>query len=1300
MKNFYKKISVSTGLFLLFFVLTFNSFAQEPPSVEPIWRDTSIIPAHTRTSLVFPTNPPDSTQVEGGYFNSYFNNMFSNLCPDGEVLAGFNPGAIDDSSPYKINTRWKLVCKSISSSDGLASGFTGSLVGSGNIFPIYNNDWTGLNNSILSQTRVDNQNWIKVDWTLTVNQDDDNSAFVAHFGRKNSANQFQWLSIFSYVPDRNRNSNLANNDFLSWASMLYSGLASKNFHITSADENSEMRFIVWNFSDPNKVKLKLTKNGLIYPQGAGSGKVLTSDANGLATWKNFSEIFSWNIFWDNCIKNWINWNVCYGSGALKNLNSWNNNLSLWYNSADKQIFGNNNISIGSNINLFNTWWNDQLNIWNWIYWDKWTIGIGVIPNTFGSRWWNIYDETQQNFNKPLRVGGNGILLWHPNASSNQTFSLAWTSFKYDFGRSDRVAKPPFTMISWTSHNWVGYVGIGWMLDWPNKEVNAYWINFYTTSKTDFTTNEQNLRMKIDQNGNVGIGYTGSLSNKLEVYWKVKIADGSQGSGKILVSDANGLARWETASLGGNPNDCSATNKSVNGHNYPIIGLTNGNSFLSNYIETITGGSRQWSQRFKCEKWYIITEGSEINSLVCNNGYISNGSACIQPSNDSKLGCSAMTMNINGREYSVPAIAHNFSAYAYSSSNIDNGHINYKQLFACNNWTITTSGTEEATSTTCSAGFGWNGNSCILSNNIEVTHAYSGTTCNTANIQVVNITPGIDKIPENLNADTMYKLEGGIYDVTKKINFNNCSAIVGAGTGATTVQYAGLSYGSEDLMNITKSDAVIDGLKIVWTKEGAGKVANVIRIKWEYDYRDNYELRLKNVSIRNIIVKEAVKNGIKWEYFGYSDFENIYITSISDITTVGGGYGYESYWVNIGGFNKLKFKNVSISNNNSTDSFYWMYLGGYNYFGFNSDFENISINNISGSSADLYWLHLNYDVKDNIFKNISINNISSLGWSSFWLDTVFNANDNNVFINISINNISSNRDSKGIKISSNNNYQHTRGSIFKNILINNIKTPSGNSTGISIYNYAYVSFDNFKISNISGLTSRWIDSLYNTNNNNFNNFIITNIAKSNYYYDLSYWIKLSDNNTINNISIFNSGDIWLNVSWNNNTIRNLISYKNKQDGINVTGSNNTFSNVYSYANGGAGIAGNGNSNFYYDKLQVFGNGWANNVGPLNRGLASHWLSGFNDGNFSDNSSFSANWAIFPTNVSGFNINTVGYQTGLTWPDKVDWSFGSSIPNQISPIIPSTCNISTNSTTKCRPEFGGTDTYNSLKKIWEW
>jgi hypothetical protein len=50
-------------------------------------------------------------------------------------------------------------------------------------------------------------------------------------------------------------------------------------------------------------------------------------------------------------------------------------------------------------------------------------------------------------------------------------------------------------------------------------------------------------VRIKSNGNVGIG-TSSPSTALEVAGQVKIAGGSPGNGKVLTSDANGLASWE------------------------------------------------------------------------------------------------------------------------------------------------------------------------------------------------------------------------------------------------------------------------------------------------------------------------------------------------------------------------------------------------------------------------------------------------------------------------------------------------------------------------------------------------------------------------------------------------------------------------------------------------------------------------------------------------------------------------------------------------------------------------------------
>lgn len=62
------------------------------------------------------------------------------------------------------------------------------------------------------------------------------------------------------------------------------------------------------------------------------------------------------------------------------------------------------------------------------------------------------------------------------------------------------------------------------------------------------------QMVINSTGNVGIG-TASPAAKLDVAGQVKITGGSPAAGKVLTSDANGLATWQTPSGGVTASTC-------------------------------------------------------------------------------------------------------------------------------------------------------------------------------------------------------------------------------------------------------------------------------------------------------------------------------------------------------------------------------------------------------------------------------------------------------------------------------------------------------------------------------------------------------------------------------------------------------------------------------------------------------------------------------------------------------------------------------------------------------------------------
>ena len=599
-------------------------------------------------------------------------------------------------------------------------------------------------------------------------------------------------------------------------------------------------------------------------------------------------------------------------------------------------------------------------------------------------------------------------------------------------------------------------------------------------------------MVLTASGSLGVG-TMNPKTKLDVAGKVRIADGSQGSGKLLVSDNDGIARWAAASTlgigsGGNPNDCSATNKVVNGHSYPVAALTNGNNYMSVFVESIANGRRQWSQEFLCTKGNLGALGGERSQLFCNNGYTSNGTACIQPSADAATNCSATNMTINRKTYAVPSIKHNFSAVVHAHQSIANGTENYKQTFVCNNGTVQASGSEEKISQTCNAGYSWNGSQCVAGGDPQINDIFKDTSCNTANIRVVTLTPGVDKIPENLNADTMYKLSAGTYEITKKINMNTCSAIVGEGNTKTTIQYVGLSFGTEDLISIAKSNTVVSDVKITGTKAGAGTVANLI----------NASGNISKVIIQKSNLENATQSGIGFYNVSNSKIDTVEIKEIKSTSNTVNGIHLSS--------SNNTLTNITISNISSSSDSSGISLGGSN-----NTLTNITISNISSSSPSSSSYGISLGGSNNTLTNITISNISASSSSSSSYGISLGGS-NNTFTNITISNISSSSSfssySYGISLGGSNN-------TFTNITISNISSSSHYSYGISLDRGTSNTLTNITISNISAASSSLGISFY------------------------------GDNNILSNASISYSkhNGIFVQNGKANNTLRNVLVYKN-------------------------------------------------------------------------------------------------------------------------------------------------------------
>jgi trimeric autotransporter adhesin len=366
------------------------------------------------------------------------------------------------------------------------------------------------------------------------------------------------------------------------------------------------------------------------------GKVLTSDANGTATWQNASA---------NA------WGVLGNSGTNADTNflgtSDNTDLVLRTNNNDNlRIKNDGRIEIG-NKGTNPTYLGSSSLL------KKFFVASEGTDN-------NIVFQTSNNTNDPVSTFygiSRGTTLAPTLVNSGQ-----FISFNY-FTGYDGVQYIPAAAIS------ARIDGTAALNKMPGS------LHFSTTPIGGTSPNE---RMTIKSSGNIGIGTTSPLEI-LHVVGRIRMVDGNQAAGKVLTSDINGTATWQNASnnawgLTGNAGTSATTNFMGTSDDVDVIfkrndirsglfGTTN-SSFGLNALNIASTGSNNTA---------IGVEALKINTTGSNNTAIGqNALATInQGSNNTGIGVDTATTST----LLTNATAIGYKATVGSSNSLVLGSIN-------------------------------------------------------------------------------------------------------------------------------------------------------------------------------------------------------------------------------------------------------------------------------------------------------------------------------------------------------------------------------------------------------------------------------------------------------------------------------------------------------------------------------------------------------------------------------------------------------------------------------------------------
>ncbi|MBE0643583.1 MAG: tail fiber domain-containing protein [Bacteroidetes bacterium] len=228
-------------------------------------------------------------------------------------------------------------------------------------------------------------------------------------------------------------------------------------------------------------------------------------------------------------------NVGVGSSAMSSNTTGYQNTALGYRALTNNSTGNSNTAVGNNALSSNTtaWYNTAVGL-N-------ALGVtttGIRNTASGAFAMNANTTGQQN-----TVSGYGALVSNTTGSSN-TVSGMWAMFANVSGNNNTVLGYEAGKNSTGSGN----VYLGHSAGYDNTADNKLFIdNSPTTTPLIWGDFGSDI---VAINGKLGIGTGAAIPGaKLEVAGQVKITGGSPGAGKVLTSDAEGLASWTSPSAG-------------------------------------------------------------------------------------------------------------------------------------------------------------------------------------------------------------------------------------------------------------------------------------------------------------------------------------------------------------------------------------------------------------------------------------------------------------------------------------------------------------------------------------------------------------------------------------------------------------------------------------------------------------------------------------------------------------------------------------------------------------------------------